>query len=134
VVQVLYSDFVALIDARKVRTARLEAGTGRLYFDCVPAATATGAGSAASSERTAGAATAGSMRPASDPSAQTASTAAAAPSLVVPVVSKPALARQYYVKVAEKSDALLVGRILQAGQCAAGRGAAALGWCRPRDP
>lgn len=31
--QVLYSQFVTLLDAKKVKAARLESGTGRLYFE-----------------------------------------------------------------------------------------------------
>lgn len=100
--EVLYSDFVTLLSTGKVKAARLEASSSKLMFElhpqeaaaaaAKPAAPASGKGSAAAATAAAASAAAG--------------TAAAA---------APAPHRRFFIKLADKQDPLLVGKVLQAG-------------------
>jgi hypothetical protein len=110
--EVLYSDFVTLIDQKRVRAARLEAGTGKVYFDInLPAASA------------ATAATPGQQQQQQQKGGKAAAAAAAAAAgqhqqqgaSVLPAGAKPSLSRHFYVKVADKTDPLLVSRLLSSG-------------------
>jgi hypothetical protein len=99
--EVLYSDFVTLVDQKRVRAARLEAGTGKLFFDVhLPAAAA---------------AQAPTKQQQKQKQAATAAQAATAGSAVLPARAKPALAKHFYVKVADKADPLLISKVLGAG-------------------
>jgi cell division protease FtsH len=134
--EVLYSDLLALVDAGKVRAARLEAGTSRVYFDVVvdeaekKAAVAAGKeqqqkkGAAAKPAEAKATASAGAVAAASaaatkkqQKGAATAATAASPNPNSLPLIAsrKPPLARRYYVKVADKHDPLLTSRLLAAG-------------------
>ncbi|KAI8466854.1 MAG: P-loop containing nucleoside triphosphate hydrolase protein [Monoraphidium minutum] len=98
--EVLYSDFVSLVDARRVRAARLEAGTGKVFFDVhLPAAPAAAGAAAPAGKAKAKAGAAGGRQQAP----------------VLPARAKPGLSRHFFVKVADKADPLLVGRLLDAG-------------------
>ncbi|GBF97542.1 inactive ATP-dependent zinc metalloprotease chloroplastic-like [Raphidocelis subcapitata] len=98
--EVLYSDFVTLIEQRRVRAARLEAGTGRVYFDIrLPEA-----GAAAAKQQK-------GRKQQQDEAAAAAAAAAA----VLPARAKPALARHCFVKVADKTDQFLITRLLASG-------------------
>ncbi len=156
--QVLYSDFVTLLDGGRVRAARLEAGTSRLFFDIhLPtpqqqaAAAAAAAASAAMPQPAAAPAAAAAAAPAAPAAvmpalaaAATASTAAAAPVLTPATAPAAAAAastseaagpapaaaaaasssaasapvrqrfqRQFYIKLADKYDPLLIMRLIQ---------------------
>ncbi|KAG2432568.1 hypothetical protein HXX76_008912 [Chlamydomonas incerta] len=135
--EVLYSDFVTMLDVGRVRAARLEAGTSRLYFDVKPlqpppgaaavaataAATATAAvvgSTEAAVAASAGGAAAGSAAAAAG--AATAATAAGAAGAAPAGAAAAAAAaprsrfqKQYYIKLADKHDPVLMGRLLQAG-------------------
>lgn len=108
--EVLYSDFVALLDTGKVKAARLEAASSRLFFEChasqeaaaVPAAAAAAVAAASSSS---------SISPASSSSLP----AAEAVAVATPAAAKPSLRRRFYIKLADKQDPLLVGKIIAAG-------------------
>lgn len=102
--EVLYSDFVALLDARKVKAARLEAASSRLFFECHPA------------EKSDASATAAAAAVASSSSSSSSSASAAeAVAAVTPAAAKPALRRRFFIKLADKQDQLLVGKIIAAG-------------------
>lgn len=143
--QVLYSDFVALLDTNRVRAARLESGTGKLYFDirhtpqpqqqamaaAAPAAAAAAelpaaaALAAAASKPAAPALAAASMASSAAATASTsgapaalAEASAAAPQLPAAAVAASSAARQrfvkqFYIKLADKYDPMLVMRIMQ---------------------
>ncbi|KAG2498816.1 hypothetical protein HYH03_003009 [Edaphochlamys debaryana] len=131
--EVLYSDFVTLLDTGRVRAARLEAGTSRLYFDVVrpptPApAAATPAATAAAPAALAATATvataAATAVPAALAAAAPAAAEAAAASTSAAVGSSTAVAaapqrqrflKQFYIKLADKNDNVLLMRLLQAG-------------------
>lgn len=125
--EVLYSDFITMVDQKRVRAARLEAGTGKVYFDIhlptqqqhqqepqqQPTAAAAAAAEAAKDGKqaaTTAAATAGAAA-----AAATADTAAGAAQSVLPARAKRGLSKHFYVKVADKTDPLLVSRLLAAG-------------------
>jgi hypothetical protein len=104
--EVLYSDFVALLDAGKVKTARLEAASSRVLFEVHPqdaAASATTAAGAKGSK-----AAAASSKGSSAAAAATASAQAAA--------ARPPPSKRFFIKLADKQDPLLVGKVLQAGR------------------
>jgi hypothetical protein len=139
--QVLYSDLVTLLEGGRVRAARLEAGTSRLFFDVTrptppqqqqqvlqPAAAAAPAESAPAVEATAAlaAAAAGSVGAAATPPQPTSSAlAAAAPGSSGAAVGSGAAAgassaalrqrfqKQFYVKLADKHDPVLLAKLLQ---------------------
>jgi ATP-dependent Zn protease len=126
--EVLYSDLLALVDQGKVRAARLEAGTSRVYFDVVVADEAVGSAAASADQKKEAKATAsagavaapasGSKRQAAAAAAaKAAATTATSPLQPIPLVAsrKPPLARRYYAKVADKHDPLLTARLLAAG-------------------
>lgn len=114
----LYSSFVHLLDTGRVRAARLESGTSRLYFDLRPrdtaatttAATTTAEATPTTSPATTPTATAAASATAAAASAQPA--AAPASSQLVPAMR---FQRQFVVKLAEKTDPALVSRVLMAG-------------------
>jgi len=105
--EVLYSDFVTLLDTGKVKAARLEAASSKLLFELhpqEPAAAAAGAvtGKAASSK--------------SSKSSSIAADAAAAVGAKAEA-PKPAAHKRFFIKLADKQDPLLVGKVLTAGAC-----------------
>jgi hypothetical protein len=103
--EVLYSDFVALLDAGKVKTTRLEAASSKVLFELHPqdaAAASTAAAGAKGSK-----AAAGSSK-GSGAAAVTASAQAAA--------ARPPPSKRFFIKLADKQDPLLVGKVLQAGR------------------
>ena len=76
--QVLYSQFVALLDEGKVKAARLESGTSRIYFDLKmseAAASAPTAAMAATAVQNAASSAAGAVSVATAPLVPSASTA-----------------------------------------------------------
>jgi hypothetical protein len=105
-----YSDFMTLVESGRVRAARLEAASSKLYFECQPVAAAADATVQASSSA-AQAATRSSKQP-QQPAAAGAGTAAAA---VLPAAAKQPLRKSFYVKLADRHDPVLVGKILTAG-------------------
>jgi cell division protease FtsH len=135
--EVLYSDLLALVDQGRVRAARLEAGTSRVYFDVVAeegataAAASTSAKPEATSTASAGAVAAatqkqqqkqkrwGRAKQEPQPEAATTTTAAATTTtnanVVTPASRKPPLVRKFYVKVADRHDPLLTAKLLAAG-------------------
>ncbi|KAG2454133.1 hypothetical protein HYH02_001169 [Chlamydomonas schloesseri] len=138
--EVLYSDFVTMLDGGRVRAARLEAGTSRLYFDVKPlqpppgAATAAAAAAATAAAATtaavvgsteaavaaasAGGAEAGAAATAAAAGASSGAATAAGSSAAAATAAAAPRARfqkQYYIKLADKHDPVLMGRLLQAG-------------------
>lgn len=112
--EVLYSQFVSMLDTGKVKAARLEAASSRLFFECHPTAEAVPpppatsvsvAASSSSSKATASSSTSSVSAPVPE-ALQTAASAAA----------KPTLRRRFYIKLADKQDPLLVGKIIAAGR------------------
>jgi hypothetical protein len=112
--EVLYSDFVTLLDSGKVKAARLEAASSKLTFELHPqeaaaaAAAAAGASSSSSSSSKAGSS--------KGKGAAAATAAAAAESATVAAPAKPAPSRRWYIKLADKQDPLLIGKVLTAGK------------------
>lgn len=84
--EVLYSDFVTLLDSKHVRAARLETGTGRLYFDLHPAEASGAAAVAASSAEE-----------------------------VILASQRQRLEKQYYLKLPPQNDPSVVAKVLAAG-------------------
>ncbi|GLC60747.1 hypothetical protein PLESTB_001666400 [Pleodorina starrii] len=143
--EVLYSDFVTLLDGGRVRAARLEAGTSRLYFDVVvrqqqpqqqpfqpqqqpqptqaaPTVPAVPAVPAAAAAAAAGAATAtatvAAPSAASPPAAAAAAAtaaAAAASSATAAGVVRQRFQKIFFIKLADKHDPVLLAKLLQAG-------------------
>ncbi|GIL68515.1 hypothetical protein Vafri_21788 [Volvox africanus] len=133
--EVLYSDFVTLLDTGRVRAARLEAGTSRLYFDVTrpqppPSVAAAQPGSTASEVAAAAPTAATTASPPATAMAAAASTASATASgtgaSAITQTSAPSAAaasaavrqrflKQFYIKLADKQDILLMGKLLQAG-------------------
>lgn len=116
--QILYSDLISLIDSSRVRSARLESGTSRLYFDLKPEAAAAAAAStsAASGKAAAAAAAAASTATATAASASEASTSGSGVELAA---DKAKAKRRYYVK-ASLARALWSGRRPAGRACAPG--------------
>ncbi|WIA09955.1 hypothetical protein OEZ85_010168 [Tetradesmus obliquus] len=115
--EVLYSDFMTLVESGRVRAARLEAASSKLYFECQPVAAAAAAAAPASSSA-AQASTRNSkqpQQPAAAAAAGTSTAAAAAAAAVLPAASKRPLRKSFYVKLADRHDPVLVGKILTAG-------------------
>lgn len=106
--EVLYSDFVTLIQSGRVRSARLEAGTSHLYFDLTPTAPTSLQSTDASSSSPP---TSSSTQEA----ATTTSTSSSGTSSAAPAKPRATSSKQYYVKVADKNDPFLVSQILAAG-------------------
>lgn len=137
--EVLYSTFVSLLDEGKVKAARLESGSGRMYFDMqMPAETATAdavptatvvASAAATAATTPfsqleGTALASSSQPvpalnsteaATVAAAAGAATAAAPSSTSASSTTPYRMQRHCYIKLADKNDPLLINRVLTAG-------------------
>ncbi|GLI66848.1 hypothetical protein VaNZ11_010831 [Volvox africanus] len=135
--EVLYSDFVTLLDAGRVRAARLEAGTSRLYFDVTrpqppPSVVLPQQGSVSSEVATAAAMAATTTSPPATALAAASSAASAtdsgtgasaatqtsAPSAAAASASasvRQRFLKQFYIKLADKQDILLMGKLLQAG-------------------
>jgi hypothetical protein len=125
--QVLYSTFVSLLDTGKVRAARLEAGASRLYFDMVPheeaeAAAGTmagvhvGAAAAAAAAASSAKATKGAIPVPTATHAVASSAAVAAQRAAQPAApASPHIHKQFFIKLADKTDHLLVHRIVNAG-------------------
>jgi cell division protease FtsH len=115
--EVLYSDFVTLLDSGKVKAARLEASSSKLMFEMHPQEAAAAAGGAAAAAAAASAkassSAAASSSKASAAAAAAAPAAAAAADAAAPAA--PAPHRRFYIKLADKQDPLLVGKVLQAG-------------------
>ena len=107
-VQVLYSDLVQMVEAGKVRSARLEVGSCQLYFDVVAD---TPAASAAQPTTEAASAAAVGATAAAEAAARLATTVPPVPT----VRSRAGVARPFFCKVADKNDAMLVGQLLKAG-------------------
>jgi hypothetical protein len=132
--QVLYSDFVSLIDAGKVSAARLEVATCKMYFDvrapdnispgvtalsspASPAASSAGV-SPPAAERSAAAASKvppTSSAPAPSPASQAVSSTSGTAAEVVSVNARPRMVKSFFVKLAEKTDPFLVPYIVKAG-------------------
>lgn len=132
--QVLYSTFVSLLDQGKVRAARLESGSSRLYFEMAPqpeaeaAEAATAATAAANTPAAAGKAAKAAAKQSAVPAEATAvavagagagptAAATAAPTVMAAAAAAKhgAMQRQFYIKLAEKNDHLLVHHIVSAG-------------------
>lgn len=111
--EVLYSDFVTLLDSGKVKAARLEASSSKLMFEMHPQEAAAAAGSAAAAAAPSG--KAGSSSKASA-AAAAAAPAAAADAADAAAPAAPTPHRRFYIKLADKQDPLLVGKVLQAGE------------------
>lgn len=109
--EVLYSDFVTLLDTGKVKSARLEAASSKLMFEVHPQEAAAAAGGAAAVKG-------GSKAPGSSSkgSAAAAAATAMAASQTGAAAAKPAPNRRFYIKLADKQDPLLVGKVLTAGE------------------
>lgn len=101
--EVLYSDFITMLDARSVRAARMESGTSRIYFEVRPTEEAAQEGEAKSTSRSREGAVAAST-----------TTMAEAPA-VAPGTGKSIMSKQFYVKIADKNDAFLISHILKSG-------------------
>lgn len=111
--EVLYSDFVSLLEESRVRSARLESGTSRIYFDLKAAAQAEAAEAAVAGKAAPAAARASSKAA----PAQAAATAAAAAQASQPQASasqRAVSSRRFYIKLADKQDLFLLPRILEA--------------------
>lgn len=106
--EVLYSDFVTLLDSGKVKTARLEAASSKLTFELHPQEAAAAAAKAGTSNSKKGSSSKGS--------AAAAATAAAVAESTAVAPAKPAPSRRLYIKLADKQDPLLVGKVLTAGE------------------
>jgi hypothetical protein len=104
--EVLYSDFVALLDAGKVKTARLEAASSKVLFEVHPQ-DAAGASTAAAAGAKGSKAAAGSSK---------GSAAAAVTAGAHAAVARPPPSKRFFIKLADKQDPLLVGKVLQAGR------------------
>ncbi|GAX80849.1 hypothetical protein CEUSTIGMA_g8284.t1 [Chlamydomonas eustigma] len=128
--EVLYSQFVALLDEGKVQAARLESGTSKLYFDVkfneATASTSDTSGSAAESVSKAtdiAKAPAVASTPTSKSAAPTTSTSSPETSALTASTSSSGAAstfthkmqKQYFIKLADKSDTLLINKVLSAG-------------------
>ncbi len=135
----LYSDFVTLLDGNRVRAARLESGNNRLYFDvrlppnhpslqpstsavaaAAPAAASTSATATAATTVAVAAATAAAAAPVAAVAAEP-STASGDPAPGAAAASAQAsqgrqrFQRQFYIKLADKQDPVLLSRLLQVG-------------------
>jgi hypothetical protein len=142
--EVLYSDFVTLLDAGKVRAARLETSNSRLIFEITQGAaaerdaTATASTSSSSSSQGLQLSATGRKHMKDLTGQQQATAAAASQGAAVSAESAAAAAttasssssnKRFYIKTAEKQDPFLVSRILQAG----GKDGHAAGVVWPRD-
>jgi hypothetical protein len=112
--QVLYSDFATVLDAGKVKSARLEPSTGRLYFAMKSAeelaaegATAEGAEAEAAAGQGAAASTASAVAGAASSSA--------AGEAGGQSQAKPKLVHGYYIRAPGSTQTHLVPLILQSG-------------------
>jgi hypothetical protein len=105
---------MTLIDSGRVRAARLEAASSKLYFECQPVAAAADAAAQASSS--AAQQNARSSKQPQQPAVAAAAGAGAAAAAVLPAASKQALRKSFYVKLADRHDPVLVGRLLTAGE------------------
>lgn len=117
----LYSDFVQLLDTSRIRAARLEAGTGRLYFHLRPqeaSSTSVSPPSAPAGVPASPAAAPATQAAAVAPGLTIAGTAQAASSASPAAAAASATARmpfvrQFYIKLADKTDPVLLARIMQ---------------------
>jgi len=99
--EVLYSDFVTLVDQKRVRAARLEAGTGKIYFDIhLPALQ-----QQQQQQQQQGAQQQQGKK-------QAAAAKAEAQQAIVPLRAKAGLSKHFYVKAADKTDPLLINKLL----------------------
>jgi hypothetical protein len=105
---------MTLVEGGRVRAARLEAASSKLYFECQPAAAA--AGAAAQASTAAAQKSTSSSKQAQQAAAATAAAAGAGTAAaVLPAAAKQPLRRSFYVKLADRHDPVLVGKILTAG-------------------
>jgi len=88
--EVMYSSFVKLLDSNRVRAARLESGTGKMYFDLKP-------------------------QEAAQPAASPSGTAQAATTATASAATHVRFQKQFVVKLADKADQVLVSRVLAHG-------------------
>lgn len=130
--EVLYSDFVTLLDAGKVRAARLETSNSRLIFEITQDAaaardaTATASTSSSSSSSQGLQLSATGRKHMTELTGQQQATAAAASqgaavagenaAAAAATTSSSSSNKRFYIKTAEKQDPFLVSRILQAGE------------------
>jgi hypothetical protein len=118
--EVLYSDFVSLVDQRRVRAARLEAGTGKVFFDINLPQVAAPAGQQQQQQQQQQAQGVQQQQQQQQQQGKQQNTKQQQQQqqqqqLLLPVRAKQGLSRHFFVKVADKSDPLLVSRLLEAG-------------------
>ncbi len=88
-----------MLDSGRVRAARLESGTGRMYFDTNFPSDAAAADAAVLASSTASNAVASTSQPGTATSQG----------------AKTKFQKQFVVKMADKSDNVLLGKVLQSG-------------------
>ena len=106
--EVLYSEFVTLLDTGKVRSARLESGNSRLVFDVNLPSAAEAQAASAPVASTSGRGSAASAKAAAEAAASTATQQQQQK-------GRSQVSRKFFIKVADKYDPFLVNKILQAG-------------------
>jgi hypothetical protein len=98
--QVLYSQFVKLLEEGKVQTARLESGTSRVYFDVIPPEETESPAAASTSS-------AAATRPTSEidsrTSTATATTTGTPDAAAASNVARQKFQRQFFIKVHQTS-------------------------------
>jgi hypothetical protein len=107
---------MTLVEGGRVRAARLEAASSKLYFECQPVAAAAGAAAQASSA--AAQKSTSSSKQSQQPAAAAAAAGAGTAAAVLPAAAKQPLRKSFYVKLADRHDPVLVGKILTAGAAA----------------
>jgi hypothetical protein len=109
---------MTLVEGGRVRAARLEAASSKLYFECQPPPPAAAAAAAAAMQAStaAGQKSTSSSKQAQQAAAATAAAAGAgSAAAVLPAAAKQPLRKSFYVKLADRHDPVLVGKILTAG-------------------
>jgi hypothetical protein len=113
--EVLYSEFVTLLDTGKVRSARLESGNSRLVFDVNLPAAAEADAAAAPVASTSGRSKSSSAKVAAEKSVAAAAAAESAALQQQQQTGRSKASRKFFIKVADKHDPFLVNKIVQAG-------------------